>query len=336
MWAWLTSNCPDSDAKDAATSGFRETGGRNRASAQDAKVRTGIDRRKQKSRRIVAEGSHAGLGLRFDVCSDGCWPNRFSLAARAYPAYTPRPMARPRFLFSPFGPTAVPFSFFADRLVKDEEFRGDLKRILALPPQQFAALAEALAAYPTFLNRAALAEIVAEKAPSADHRLLTGIIARLNQMMRDSSDTIEEAFRTLIEEVSEHKDFAGPLAKTLEDRLRAFIVTPRGLAKQKKAESLAEATGCDLSNFAIICDVRPVFDEERKTIEGAVAVTTLRLELQESDGRLTAVECRLTEQQLDRLYKASDAARKKLAAVGDLLESKSVPLAKVQEGTGGQ
>lgn len=239
-------------------------------------------------------------------------------------------MARSRFIIPPlnFSANALPFSFIAPRLAKEDEFRADILGIVRMPEEQFSALSAALAGFPSFLDKAAVESIVVQVTGSSSAKT-AALIYRLNQLLRSSSDPVEGAVRVLIEELSKYEqEFPEQVIGALRERITALILTPRGFDLQKKAEMLAEATGAELADFSIICDVRPVFDNERKKIEGAVALTTLRLELYESDGSLLPVECRLTEPQLERLAKIVDTARGKLAAIQQLLETKDLPLAK--------
>jgi hypothetical protein len=237
-------------------------------------------------------------------------------------------MARSRLIFPPlnFAANALPFTFIASGLVKGGEFRADVLGIVGMPEEQFSALSAALAGFPSFLDKAAIESIVAQVTGSSSTKT-AALIYRLNQLLRSSSDPVEVAVRVLIEELSKYKEFPEQVIAVLRERLKALFLTPRGFDLQKKAEMLAEATGAELADFSIICDVRPVFDNERKKIEGAVALTTLRLELYQSDGSRLPVECRLTEPQLERLAKIVDTARGKLAVIQQLLETKDLRLA---------
>ena len=67
--------------------------------------------------------------------------------------------------------------------------------------------------------------------------------------------------------------------KLLADRIEKLVAVPAGLARQYKAEQLAEATGTELEDLQVICDLRPVFNEERSEIEGAIPISTLKLDV---------------------------------------------------------
>jgi len=65
--------------------------------------------------------------------------------------------------------------------------------------------------------------------------------------------------------------------KTLIIRIE-LLANSAGIAKQYKANRLAEAISGELKSFQIICDIRPIFDGDRKHIDGAIPVSTARLE----------------------------------------------------------
>jgi hypothetical protein len=226
-----------------------------------------------------------------------------------------------------------PFRFIAERLLRDDDIRADLKNLSSIDTGRFETLARALAAQPHFLDRASLAEVVNKSLSEEDAKVVRRITTRFNQVIRDSDDTVEEALLALQSEMQSYEeDFSSPT--TIVQRLRELILVPQGLARQKKAEALAEATGIELSEIGIFCDVRPVFDDERKKVEGAVVVAIMRVEVFNPDGLAEVVECRLTERQLERLCKISDEARRKMVVLKELMASKNIPVAKVSDDGG--
>lgn len=220
-----------------------------------------------------------------------------------------------------------PFEFVAERLVEDADIRDELKAVSTIPQDRFDALSKAIVTYPTFLDRATLAEIVAKELPAADAKQITKVITRMNRIFRDSSDSVEGGLKVFENVISKRSDdFPNP--KLIASRLRELIALPAGLAKQKKAEVLADATEDEIGDISIVCDIRPIFDEERAQIDGVIAVTIMRFELIGPGGLVSAVECRLTEKQLDRLCKISDAARRKLSAIREFASAKNIAMAK--------
>ena len=234
-------------------------------------------------------------------------------------------MARSRTLFG-FAP---PFRFIAERLLLDAEFRSDLNRIVNLPEEEFRNLADAFDAHPNFLTPSGVA-LLAKKTVTAEADPFANSLNRLYLSMRSAQEPEEEALEGLCAAVAKQStEFPPEKIGVLKLRVQRLLLTPLGLKRQQKAETLAEATGADLNEVNIICDIRPVFDNDRKKIEGAVVISTLTLEISELDGKLTSVECRLTESQVDDLCKVAINAKQKLAAVKDMLATKSIPMATV-------
>ena len=91
-----------------------------------------------------------------------------------------------------------------------------------------------------------------------------------------------------------------------------------------------DATGAELDECQIICDIRPIFDEGRDHVEGAIPLTTLRLEFSNPDGESQVVEMRLTEKQLQDLLKKFAIAQRKLNAIKALLHTQAVTIPKTK------
>jgi hypothetical protein len=114
--------------------------------------------------------------------------------------------------------------------------------------------------------------------------------------------------------------------RKLIDRLRALAAEPIGLAKQYKARQLVDATGSELDEFQLICDIRPIFDHGRERIEGAVPLSVLRLDYSLPDGESAVVEVRVTEKQLEELGTSIATAKRKLTLIKELIESQRLPI----------
>ena len=73
----------------------------------------------------------------------------------------------------------------------------------------------------------------------------------------------------------------------------SIVIKPYpGLHRQAKAQKLSEATGLRLEHLEIICDLRPVFDDERESVEGVIPYTIVCLG---SDGLPVAMETILSQ-----------------------------------------
>ena len=95
---------------------------------------------------------------------------------------------------------------------------------------------------------------------------------------------------------------------------------------QWKADQLRKTTGIELEDIQLICDIRPVFDDARSTIMGAIPISTLKLDVVDRDGAPRSIEIRLTEKQLAELASKAELARQKIRVIKQTLAEKSIPL----------
>ena len=93
------------------------------------------------------------------------------------------------------------------------------------------------------------------------------------------------------------------------------------LARFEKAERLAKLTGQELESIELICDLRPIFDEDRKQIEGMMPYTRLHIVATGTDGLPKSFEAELTHRQVNDLRKKAAKAESKLAVLRESVES---------------
>lgn len=231
--------------------------------------------------------------------------------------------------FFPFG--RPPFELVARHLAKDDDFIADARKILALGKDEFDALAGALQEYSGFLDRESI-EAEAQKALGSTDE--AGSIARAigkfagflhaERPPSQAMDTFADAIRDRSEAFSKQD------RETLIDRIRALAVTPVGLARQEKARELVGATGGRLESCRIYCDIRPIFDRDHESIEGAIPLSILRMEYANPDGEELVFETRVTEKQLEMICEQVEDARKKLRLIKDLLRAREVYVPKTR------
>jgi len=98
----------------------------------------------------------------------------------------------------------------------------------------------------------------------------------------------------------------------------AVLAEPfRGIEQQMKAVALTEATSNRLQDMSIVCDVRPVFDEDRSRIEGLFPVVTLQLTVETSRGS-EKVDAVLSPEQVNELAELAVIAKRKVDALREL------------------
>ena len=216
----------------------------------------------------------------------------------------------------------------AEHLAQDDDFLADARKILAIDDNAYARLATQLAKEDAFISLNDLKSIVSGPLKDKDDaERVAEIIYRVGGIVHDAEMDNRKAMDILasvIEEKSESLDQNE--RKTLVERLRKLAAEPIGIAKQYKARSLVDVIGSELDDFKIICDIRPIFDESRKRVDGAIPLSVLRLEYTEQDGDSSVIEMRITEKQLAMLAEKIADANHKLKLIKELMASHSVPI----------
>ena len=219
----------------------------------------------------------------------------------------------------------------ANHLVKDEDFVKDAQRILAIGPDQFEELAVALEQFSSFLSRELLTEVVVEAIGETDDAKKIGrTIRRLATVLRESEDPVGENVGELKDAINEHlTQLNSDERQTLGERLDRLAAKPSGFDRQYKAQELVDATGKELDGLQFICDMRPVFNEDRSTVEGVIPLTTLRIDISDGDAS-SSMDIRLNEEQLNDLFDKSQIALRKLSMLKEFLPEKDITLPQTQ------
>lgn len=127
----------------------------------------------------------------------------------------------------------------------------------------------------------------------------------------------------LAERGKQEKDFLlnkAELAR-LGEILPNLIQAYPALVRFEKAERLAKLTGQELESIELICDLRPIFDEDRKQIEGMMPYTRLHIVATGTDGLPKSFEAELTHRQVNDLRKKAAKADSKLDVLRKSVES---------------
>jgi hypothetical protein len=221
-----------------------------------------------------------------------------------------------------------PFQFLVAHLAQDEDFLNDARSILELDQEECGRLASRLGRTDLFLDRPSLFSLVSEIIGDQEKaQKIASIIYRVGGMLHDADIPATEAMDELGRALQEKADGIEPEdRRTLVQRLRSLSAEPIGLAKQYKARRLVDATGSKLDEFQIICDVRPIFDQSRERIEGAIPLAILRLEYSSPDRESAVVEMRITEKQLEDFRAKIETAHRKLKLIKVLLVNQRLPV----------
>lgn len=164
-----------------------------------------------------------------------------------------------------------------------------------------------------------------------DSDRIASIVYRLGGIVHDAEMDARKAMDTLAEAIEEKSESLEPKdRRELTDRLRRLAAEPIGIAKQYKARQLVGAIGAELDDFRIICDIRPIFDQQRERIDGAIPLMILRLEYSDPDGDSAVVEMRVTEKQIAEFEEKIEDANLKLKMIKGLLNSQDLPIPKTK------
>lgn len=232
-------------------------------------------------------------------------------------------MATKHFLFG-----NPPFRFLAEHLAQDDEFLDDARQILGIGKDQYLRLKTQLAKSDAFLSRSDVSSLVKEVLGESDEssRIAT-MISRVGEIVHDAELKAKEAMDALGDAIQEKTaGLESQERETLILRLRELSAEPIGIAKQYKARQLVDVLGAELDDFKIVCDIRPIFDQQRERIEGAVPITSLRLDYTKPNGDSSVVELRLTEKQLAMFEEKITDATRKLKMIKQLMSDQNLRL----------
>lgn len=208
-------------------------------------------------------------------------------------------------------------SALAEALSGSQEMLADLKGIADLSDEQIHTLRKRLSEAKGFLDPKSLRAIVREVID--DDKKVESVQRTLRKL---GPKSVERLLRDLSEQRHKNKDF--PLDEAVLDRLHhtlpALIHPYPALARFEKAERLATVTGQQLESVELICDLRPIFDEDRKHVEGLMPYTHLRVVAIGADGLPKSFEAQLTQQQVYDLAEKASKAKDKLDVLREAVE----------------
>ena len=199
----------------------------------------------------------------------------------------------------------------------DPGIMAHLKAVSTLSADETKALHERLSQTKGFLDPRALAAEV-RRTVKVEETALSVLTTLQNLGPEDTKGLVEG----LAVRGEKEKDF--PLGKTeltrLSEILPVLIQPYPALARLRKAERLAKLTGQELESIELICDLRPIFDEERKQIEGMMPYTRLHIVATGEDGLPKSFEAELTHRQVDDLREKAVKANAKLEVLRKSVE----------------
>ncbi len=133
--------------------------------------------------------------------------------------------------------------------------------------------------------------------------------------------------KRLVESLAERRKQEKDLLLSEAELVRLGEILPNlvqpypALARFEKAERLANLTGQELESIELVCDLRPIFDEDRKQIEGMMPYTRLHIVATGVDGLPKSFEAELTHRQVNDLREKAAKANSKLNVLRKSIES---------------
>jgi len=228
-----------------------------------------------------------------------------------------------------------PFPFGPERSVPDGFIR-DVKVLTGIEPNLLASFSADLQKYPGFLDEQVLSEVCSKYFKDKDTaeamgRLIPFIYRRMKVTNESATDFLDVLKEWLSEKENEGKNLLSTAdVSKLETRLPIVIQRFPGLERRSKAETLSQATGLPLKNIDLICDIRPIFDQDRERIEGFIPLTTLRLTCTGADGLPVAFETTLSNSDVTRLATAAEFAVKKLRRLRELASAQHIAIPHIE------
>jgi len=198
-----------------------------------------------------------------------------------------------------------------------QKFLDDLKAIIDLSDDKIDELNKRLTSAKGFLDpkeiRATVRKIIKDvSVAEAVQRIIINI----------SPSHIDQVIKSLKARCNEEGfQFDQGQLEQLKLILKKLIAPYPALARFKKAENLAKITGQQLESVELICDLRPVFDENRENVEGMMPFTRLHIVASGEDGLPKPFEVELTFQQVIDLSEKAKKAKTKLEALRKSVEN---------------
>lgn len=225
----------------------------------------------------------------------------------------------------------VPTTLLADFLhlpaQLPEQMIKDLIAVSQVPHEDLSRLAEMLQKQEGFLDMRRLATQASLALKQESHKLAA--VATITNLRASRLDKILQGLQSW-HDASPRNAERLPDVQAVADALRIIVRDYPALARYRKAQHLASLTGQKVESVDFLCDLRPVFDKDRQSVEGVIALTTIRITLEQADESTKVFEAVIPEGALDELIEKARKAKQKLDVLGTSV-SDWLPLGWVRE-----
>ena len=216
--------------------------------------------------------------------------------------------------------------------LSDEEIE-DFREFASVSDELIQSAMQLLSDAPRYLRPSDLENLFLRAIALKEAQLLARLIDWLRSFQGDDID-FEVTIPRIIERLKGHQStdaeakpaFTATALEVIRVRIQEIASSWGCLDRQKKAETVAKATGQRLQSLQLVCDFRPIFDSERTEIDGFLPVTTMHIVFEGADGLPNGLDVILSEKDVERLAEHAEFAKSKLAALKSAANRLNTPI----------
>jgi hypothetical protein len=205
------------------------------------------------------------------------------------------------------------------RQILPPQMVNDFVLLSEITPETLEGLSKSIAAYDVFGSEEEFKSLVIQYIPDEDQAS-----AVLNSLRSLRPENIEQIIEVVGQWRNAERDHASRLSDgafaLLKNNLSILVRDYPAVAKIRKANWLGKATGNELQSIQFICDIRPVFNDARDTIELFIPIVTLKLGFERQNGEDDVLELVLDDSAITVLSQKLDVARQKLDALDHFMQ----------------
>ena len=208
---------------------------------------------------------------------------------------------------------------FAGGYYLPEEMVSDLLELVNLSPEIVDQVANALADADGFLDEAGVEKLVLASVPDAKTaRSVCNVVQNLRPT--GVGPTLEKLRQWRKGDDRRAERLPDASLTTIELNLPRLVRPFPAIERQRKARRLLFLTGNQARQIDIVCDCRPVFDADRRSIEGFVTLTTLRLGYETQAEQNGCIEVQLSPAQIKELLEKAEKAQRKIEVMRESIQ----------------
>jgi len=152
-------------------------------------------------------------------------------------------------------------------------------------------------------------------------------LTRLRTAYKLSPRDSEKILMPIIESALKDQDSSKFDKQAFLHRLPALLADYDLVTREIKISDLDSKTAADLEEFAILCDLRPLFSEEGTSVDYFIPRATLHIQFDVA-GQSQSHDIRISEKQIIDITEKAIRARKKIAALSAFAEELNTSQAK--------